>query len=203
VEALNLNAITMGRLSAVANINTPLVKIIVAGASQVGKTSLVHKYVFKKFIDVSPTIGVNFAQKIGFGRAGPLNLSIWDLSGEERFRFLMPQFCSGATGMILVFDQTKSNTIAEGASWLTLVKRFAHPSHRQAIILAGNKTDLFAEVSYQDIKRFCKKHGIASFIGCSAKTGKNVDVLFETLCSIIQSNHSDLARSQPHYLHGR
>jgi small GTP-binding protein len=76
----------------VARIHAPLVKILVAGASQVGKTSLVHKYVFKDFIHVSPTIGINFAQKIVFGEEGPLNLSIWDLSGEHRFRFLMPQF---------------------------------------------------------------------------------------------------------------
>lgn len=171
-----------------ARINAPLVKILVAGASQVGKTSLVHKYVFKDFIEVSPTIGVNFAQKIVFGEEGPLNLSIWDLSGEARFRFLMPQFCSGASAVVLVFDQTRPNSLTEGSSWLSLLQRYAHPAHCQAIILAGNKADLSPCVPRREIQSFCKTQGITEYVSCSAKTGKRVNSVFETLSTTIQHN---------------
>jgi small GTP-binding protein len=184
----------------VARIHAPLVKILVAGASQVGKTSLVHKYVFKDFIDVSPTIGVNFAQKIVHGEEGPLNLSIWDLSGENRFRFLMPQFCFGASAVILVFDQTRPKSLAEGNSWLNLLQRYAHPSHRHAIILAGNKADLSPCLSRQEIQRFCKTHDIAGFVSCSAKTGKHVDVVFETVCTTIQQNLPEATHALTRYL---
>ncbi|MDO8125427.1 MAG: Rab family GTPase [Candidatus Hermodarchaeota archaeon] len=183
-----------------ARIHAPLVKILVAGASQVGKTSLVHKYVFKDFIDVSPTIGVNFAQKIVYGEEGPLNLSIWDLSGEDRFRFLMPQFCSGASAVILVFDQTRPNSLAEGTSWLNLLQRYAHPSHRHAIILAGNKADLSSCVSRQEIQSFCKTHEIAGFVSCSAKTDTRVDLVFETLCTTIQQNLPEPTDALTRYL---
>lgn len=183
-----------------ARIHAPLVKILVAGASQVGKTSLVHKYVFKDFIDVSPTIGVNFAQKIVYGEEGPLNLSIWDLSGEDRFRFLMPQFCSGANAIILVFDQTRPNSLAEGTSWLNLLQRYAHPSHRHAIVLAGNKADLSPCVSRLEIHSFCKTHDIAGFVSCSAKTGMRVNLVFETLCTTIQQNLPEPTDTLTRYL---
>jgi len=184
----------------VARIYAPLVKILVAGASQVGKTSLVHKYVFKDFIDVSPTIGVNFAQKIVFGEEGPLNLSIWDLSGDGRFQFLMPQFCSGASAVVLVFDQTRPNSLTEGSSWLSLLQRYAHPAHRQAIILAGNKADLSPCVPRREIQSFCKTHGITEYVSCSAKTGKRVNSVFETLCTTIQHNQPEPTDSLTRYL---
>lgn len=183
-----------------ARFHAPLVKVLVAGASQVGKTSLVHKYVFKDFIDVSPTIGINFVQKIVYGEKGPLNLSIWDLSGEKRFRFLMPQFCNGASAVILVFDQTRPDSLAEGTSWLNLLQRYADPSHRHAIILAGNKADLTPGVARQEIQNFCKTHDIAAFVSCSAKTGKRVNSVFEKLCTTIQHNLPEPTGVSTHYL---
>ena len=47
-----------------------LAKVLVAGGSGVGKTSLVNRLVFSDFRDVLPTIGVNFAQKVCIGNAG-------------------------------------------------------------------------------------------------------------------------------------
>jgi len=60
----------------------PLAKVLVIGESETGKTSLVNRFVFHDFLAVEPTVGVNFAQKVMTGRDGPLNLSIWDLSGQ-------------------------------------------------------------------------------------------------------------------------
>lgn len=171
----------------------PLVKILVAGASQVGKTSLVQSYVFNDFFDASPTIGINFAQKVSLGEQGPLNLSIWDLSGELRFKFLIPQFCSGALGLILVFDQARSDTLEASIEWLEFIGRYAHPFHRKAIVLVGAKSDLRSQVPLHEINMFCSKHKIAAFISCSAKTGVNVHCVFERLTTIIQQNLSELA----------
>ncbi|MFX1318081.1 MAG: Rab family GTPase [Promethearchaeota archaeon] len=177
----------------------PLVKVIIAGASQVGKTSLIHNYVFEEFIEVSPTIGINFAQKIGLGVKGPLNLSIWDLSGENRFQFLMPQFCSGAIGVILVCDLTRPATLEEAIVWLDIVHQCAHPSHHKAVILAGNKADLMPRITDTEVHQFCKGYEIAGYIECSAKTGRNVDQLFERLCSVIQNSLPEFCQPPRQY----
>ncbi len=169
----------------------PLVKIIVAGASQAGKTSLVHKFVFDKFIDVSPTVGINFAQKICNGEAGPLNMSIWDLSGQNRFRFLMPKFLSGATGVILVIDQTRPDTLTMGAEWLNLINQYAHSDHKEAIVLAGAKTDLPSHIAQDLIHRFCREFNVADFVPCSSKEGTNVVRVFERVATAIRRSAPD------------
>ncbi len=170
-----------------------LVKIIVAGAPQTGKTSLVNKFVFDQFLDVAPTIGINFAQKISFGNFGPLNMSIWDLSGQNRFRFLMPKFFSGASGLVLVFDQTRPQTLNEAYDWMKLVQNHAYPDGIKAIVLAGTKSDLPVLVPKNRIDRFCYEHQISSFISCSAKSGLHVDKVFSCLASAIQRTSSELS----------
>jgi small GTP-binding protein len=175
---------------------TPLVKILVVGADQTGKTSLVQKLVFNEFLDAAPTIGINFAQKMCVGETGPLNMSIWDLSGQPRFRFLAPQFCSGACGVVLVFDQTRPDTLIEAAKWLDLVSRHAHPSHRSAIVLAGSKSDLTSQIPRNEIQTFCLTHDIFAYVPCSAKTGNNVTQVFANLSTAIQRSQLDLRNSE-------
>ncbi|MFX0168058.1 MAG: Rab family GTPase [Candidatus Hodarchaeota archaeon] len=165
---------------------TPLVKVLIVGAGQVGKTTLVQRYVFNEYLEAAPTIGVNFAQKVCLGETGPLNLSIWDLSGQSRFRFLMPQFCSGASAVVLVIDQTRPDTLNEAEVWLNLVGRYAHPSHQHAIVLAGAKSDLASHISHEVIRSFCTNHDIFAFIPYSSKTGSNVNQVFESLTRAIQ-----------------
>jgi small GTP-binding protein len=170
----------------------PLVKILVVGADQVGKTSLVQKFVFNEFLNATPTIGINFAQKLCTGEKGQLNMSIWDLSGQERFRFLAPQFCSGACGVVLVVDQNHPETLNEAANWLDLVSQHAHPLHREAIVLAGAKSDLPLLISYEEIHSFCQTHNIFAFVSCSAKTGHNIAQVFTTLSTAIQRSQQIL-----------
>ena len=164
----------------------PLVKILVAGASRAGKTSLVNYYMFQDFLDVSPTIGINFAQKTCLSESGPINFSIWDLSGQPRFRFLMPKFCSGASGVVLVFDLTNPSSLEAGSTWLKLIAQDSAKSHKSITILAGTKADLTPCISQTTINDFVKTHGLTNYIQCSSKTGKNVRLVFQSLCNAIQ-----------------
>jgi small GTP-binding protein len=170
----------------------PLAKVLVVGASRVGKTSLVNRLVFHDFLDVSPTIGVNFAQKVCVGDGGPLNLSIWDLSGQDRFRFIMPQLCSGAVGIVIVFDQTQPGSLESAAEWLGFIARYANPSHHHAVVLAGTKADLSPAIQPSVISNFCAAHDIVAYVQCSSKTGQNVKLVFETVASAIQRSCTEL-----------
>ena len=173
----------------------PIAKVLIAGASGAGKTSLVHSLVFDGFTEVAPTIGVNFAQKVCRGEAGPINLSIWDLSGQPRFRCLMPRFCQGATGVVLVVDVTELDSLDIAGEWLEFISSFNNLQQEFAVILAGNKGDLPGVLPQNSIQRFCARHNIMEYITCSAKTGKNVRLVFDSLCSAMQRNH--LAVTEP------
>jgi small GTP-binding protein len=176
------------------------VKILIVGAAQVGKTSLVQKFVFDEFLNATPTIGVNFAQKICAGETGSLSMSIWDISGQPRFQFLAPQFCSGACGVVLTIDQTRPDTLDEAAKWLELVSHYAHPSHRDAIVLAGMKSDLIAQISREEIQAFCQAYGLFAFVPCSAKTGNNVTKVFASLSTAIQRSQLELQTPETPFL---
>ena len=175
-----------------------LAKVLVAGANNVGKTSLVNHLVFEGFSEPAPTIGVNFAQKICHGEAGPINLSIWDLSGHDRFRCLMPRFCQGATGLALVFDVTVPESLEAASKWLEFITSWNSPQHDFAVVLVGNKSDLQPAIPIETIQAFCTKHQISAYIPCSAKTGKNVKRVFQSLCSTMQRNDLRFPEHAPH-----
>ncbi len=81
-----------------------LAKVLVVGACDVGKTSLVNRLVFRDFVEVSPTVGVNLAHKVCNGSGGQLKISICDFCGQPGFSPLMPGLCSGAVGVFFFFD---------------------------------------------------------------------------------------------------
>jgi len=176
-------------IDTMVNERHPITKVLIAGAPGAGKTSLVHSLIFERFTEVAPTIGVNFAQKVCRGEAGPVNLSIWDLSGQPRFRCLMPRFCQGATGVVLVVDVTEPSSLDTAAQWLEFISSFNNLQQQLAVVLAGNKGDLQRVLTQKRIQLFCARHNITEYIQCSAKTGENVRLVFDSLCSAIQRNH--------------
>jgi small GTP-binding protein len=185
VEALRFVA-SDALIDTMVNERLPIAKVLIAGAPGVGKTSLVNSLIFEGFSEVAPTIGVNFAQKVCKGEAGPVNLSIWDLSGQPRFQCLMPRFCYGATGVVLVFDVTEPVSLDTASQWLEFIASFSGSQRDFSVVLVGNKKDLSAVVPQEAVQAFCSTHHIVHSVLCSAKTGENVSLVFDSLCSAMQ-----------------
>jgi small GTP-binding protein len=60
---------------------------ILVGESNVGKTSILYKFVDNTFIDnYIATIGTDYKKKIINIDGKKISLRIWDTAGEERFR---------------------------------------------------------------------------------------------------------------------
>lgn len=55
-------------------------KVVLLGDMNVGKTSLLHRYMERRFQDTVSTVGGAFYLK----QWGPHNISIWDTAGERR-----------------------------------------------------------------------------------------------------------------------
>ncbi|ORC92060.1 putative rab7 GTP binding protein [Trypanosoma theileri] len=117
-----------------------LLKIIILGDSGVGKTSLMHQYVNKKFDSrYKATIGADFLTKELEINGQLVTLQIWDTAGQERFQSLGSAFYRGADACILVFDVTQQESFAHISSWL---EEFNIQAGRRDSVLIGNKTDL-------------------------------------------------------------
>jgi Ras-related protein Rab-6A len=160
-------------------------KLIVGGAKNVGKSSLIRRYIHGTFkTDVKATIGVDFLTKqveIGDKKA---RLSIWDFGGEEKFRSLFPSYCSGASAAIILFDITNRESFNDVNNWLDLIEGSAGKIVK---MLVGSKYDLVDKrvITDDEIKSFVEKKYFNLFTYSSSKTGKNVDNLFQKITRLV------------------
>ena len=155
-------------------------KIIVAGAKSVGKTSLIRRYCTGSFmIDTLSTIGVDFMVKTLNIEGTEVNFSIWDFAGENKFRQLFPSYCSGASGALLLFDVTNRDSFADINEWLELIN---NASGKIIKFLIASKCDLDDwAISKEEVLKFQKQNNLETFVETSAKTGKNVDIVFKNI----------------------
>ena len=167
-------------------------KLIVIGPAAVGKTSLIRRYVDNKFsFNYKSTIGVDFlAKTVRLKEDKIVKLAIWDVGGQEKFRFLRRNFYEGTHGAILVFDLSRANTFPKMKDWLIDMRSIIE--YKIPLIILGNKSDLLSEVGEvidrEEPKRFAEKEE-SFYLETSAKTGNNVEQTFKELTKqILKSN---------------
>ena len=155
-------------------------KVILIGPGAVGKTSLLERFVHNRFSEkYELTIGVDFLTKtLEFGEDS-VRLTIWDIGGQERFKFMRNRFYDGATGALLVFDLSRQQTYKEIKNWLKQFHQFAGTN--VPFVLIGNKADLLEDigeiVEKSEAQKFAENEN-SIYIETSAKTGDNVEEAF-------------------------
>ncbi|MFX1521643.1 MAG: Rab family GTPase [Promethearchaeota archaeon] len=155
------------------------IKIVVAGDGGVGKTSLLNRYVSNEFMEcMKLTVGADFFTQVFDCKGSIIKLQLWDFGGEERFRFLLPDYCKGACGVLLAFDLTDYTTLHSIDEWMQIIKE---NTTAPVAILVGTKADSAEFLDEEVIKQFCIAHKIDEFIPTSSKTGENVDFVFQEL----------------------
>ena len=165
-------------------------KFLVLGDGAVGKTTLLHRYVQGKFLDTATmTIGVEFLSKQVELDSILCQLILWDISGQDRFRFMIDKYMRGASGALLLFDTTNMTSFVNIGKWDNLVKKYYQ---NLPILLIAAKCDLeeFSIVGDIYAQKTKERFGLIDYIKTSSKTGLNIDLAFETLTEyVIKSNH--------------
>ena len=160
-------------------------KILLLGDASVGKTSFTKRYCYNIFNPSERlTIGVDFHVKTIELNNKRIKLQLWDIGGEQRFRFLLPTYCLGANAAFLLYDVTRPNTLDNISEWLTILRLKGGPI---PIMLVGSKLDLGD--SQREVQRdygiqIAEKNEMASFVEISAKENLNVDDAFKVLTDL-------------------
>ena len=164
-------------------------KLCIFGDGGVGKTTLVRRYLTSVFTDDSTmTIGVDFHVKTLEVKGRKVALQIWDFAGEERFRFLLPSYVRGASGGIFMYDITRYSSLKNMEEWLNILKGSVEKEEKRVpLLMVGGKLDLEHKrsVPMEETIKMAKTHDILEIIECSAKTGRNVEQIFESISRIM------------------
>ncbi len=155
-------------------------KVCMIGASGVGKSSLVAKFVHSMFSDkYLTTVGVKIDKKTVTVDGAEVMLMIWDLAGDDDYQRLQTSYLRGTSGYLLVADGTRAVTLDQV---LEIQTRVAEAVGAQVpFLLALNKADLTPQWEIDD-KRMAdlEARGWKSF-KTSAKEGASVEEVFVEL----------------------
>ncbi|MFW9898466.1 MAG: GTP-binding protein [Candidatus Thorarchaeota archaeon] len=155
-------------------------KLILIGDFQVGKTSLIKRFVENSFQeDYISTIGVEISKKtIDLSSETRIKFIIWDIGGQKQEMIpFRKRFYSGANAAIIVVDRTRPNNQESVHFWYNEIKSSVLANI--PIVIVGNKSDLINDivVSEFDIKKVADEYRYR-YIFTSAKTGENVNDAF-------------------------
>ncbi|KFV65980.1 Ras-related protein Rab-20 [Dryobates pubescens] len=139
-------------------------KVVLLGDMNVGKTSLLHRYMERRFQETVSTVGGAFYLK----QWGPYNISIWDTAGREQFHGLGSMYCRGAAAVILTYDVNSLQSLTE------LEERFLSLTDSASadciFAIVGNKVDLTDDCALPPDENRSEK----AVAGCGSKVRKQV-----------------------------
>jgi small GTP-binding protein len=159
----------------------PVLKVLIVGDGNVGKTSLVRRYCTGMFsASRVTTIGVDFQTQVVSLPQGDVKLSIWDLAGQDRFQVMRPGFYKGGRAAAMVFDVTDPDSFKDLDRWR---QELIEVVPNQPLIVVGNKIDL-PRVQAADEARTYANSIQAPYLETSAANGEGVDALFETIARL-------------------
>ena len=158
-------------------------KVVLLGHFGVGKSSLLRRFVENTFSEnYTVTIGVHIMKKEVQLEKDNITLVIWDVEGTDDFTKYRPSYLMGASSFIYVFDASRPITYGDMKYNLEHLKeKYPHvPVH-----IIGNKVDLVdSDVILEELKAQDIQHSYLS----SAKTGENVESLFENVAAQLLEN---------------
>ncbi len=151
------------------------------GASGVGKTSLVQRFVRSIYSGkYHMTIGVKIDKKQISVAGEDVTLMLWDLQGEDEEFKIRPSFLRGASGYFLVVDSTRHETLVNAFAIQKMIEIELGTKTGSEIpfVVLLNKSDLIdnIQISAVEVQEFENKGW--QIIITSAKTGEMVEESF-------------------------
>jgi small GTP-binding protein len=177
-------------------------KVLLIGDGEVGKTSLIRKFVTDKFDDkYIATIGTKVTKKeMEFQEPGKnifLTMMIWDVLGQKGYTSIQAASFKGADGVILVCDFTRSETLDSLEEYW--IPNIGDNLSKLVYIFAANKSDLEDKMQFseRDVQMVASKYDSKAY-SCSAKSGENVEDMFMNLgMMLIEGKKSEIMEELP------
>jgi small GTP-binding protein len=185
---LDLDVLLGKRAGVAAAVHHTTGKIVLVGDHSVGKSALGYRMIHGTFKEQASTHGQQFwvFPTLGQCRADGTDCEaiLWDFAGQPDYRLVHALFVDDADLALVLFDASDIHDPLHGVGfWL---KQLQTGQRRCPIILVAAQTDRGScTLTTEELKTFCRRHGIAGPIRTSAFTGVGVDELIEQMKSMI------------------
>ena len=159
-------------------------KICMVGIAEVGKTSLVRRYVYHRFQEkYLSTVGTTISRKEVQVETDTehilVKLILWDLAGSEHLSTVTKSYLRGAAGAVMVSDLTRPESLS---ILVHHIKELQAINKAASFALVGNKLDLTDQLRVPESDLAALSHSYrAPYFMTSAKTGENVERMFYDL----------------------
>jgi small GTP-binding protein len=169
----------------------PPLKVVLLGESGSGKTSIITRYTEGIFTGgLEPTVG-GLSSAVKFDFEGHIfDLVLWDTAGQEKYRGLTPMYYRSAMAAIIVFDLTNHESFEQVPAWISELQ-----ANVGSIVIAicGNKSDCGeSRVIDQENARALAESARTLYCETSAKTGKGIEYLFQTVVMRLLEGNPEL-----------
>ena len=166
------------------------IKVIVLGSVGVGKTSLITRYIKRKFVpNIPSTSGSNFVSIDKIINNKKYILNLLDTAGQEKYNSLTQTFTKNAKIIILMYSITDRKSFQDLDTWLNLVKE-RNGEEGYSLGIAANKSDLYgqSEVDDEEGRKYAKKIKAVRKLTSALEENKGVDELIDELLNNYISN---------------
>jgi Ras-related protein Rab-2A len=163
-----------------------LFRVLIVGDTGVGKSCFLLRFTENRFKDQhNVTIGVEFGAKTLSIEGHLVKLQIWDTAGQESFRSITRSFYRKADGVLLMYDVTDALSFANCTSWVQEIQENV-PEQGNVLYLVGNQVDAEdRQVTLEEAQALVQSCGLSGCKETSAKTGYNVDTVFQEFGKIM------------------
>jgi len=162
-------------------------KVFFSGEGGVGKTTFVERFVTGIFNpNMIMTIGVNHAVKtMKTTDERDVTLQVWDLGGEDRFRFVVQNYVKGSNAGVVAFDLTRMSSYVNLEEWLKVIREVIPDV---PLFLLGMKKDLVdSSIDVENYQELITKYHLEKLILTSSRTGEGVEETFKSLADQLPS----------------
>lgn len=175
---------------------------ILIGDTCVGKTCFLTRYFKNQFTDAFlATIGIDKELKNVKIGDEVIKITLWDTTGQERFKSLPKKYYQNADGVLLLFDVTEEETFNNVTKWMNDVKdnsnkNFSNEDGKEsdiALYLIGNKIDLPGRVITREQAEIQAKSLGMKYFEVSCKINMNIPEVMARMiidCNM-KANHNE------------